>query len=423
MSSRIMLAFLAITLTGCQNHKEKLVLYYSINEPMGQIALTIQEILESELNLEVETVIGEGSLKDIENIKRDEAHLALVENHIGFQKGVKSITPIYPQILHLFYKAEHEKTDLEDVLYGKRVFAGHSGDGSHLFALQLFNYFHIDATKFELTENPFSADVLIGFTDIISDEDLAGLQDYRLFSFDHANKFGHGSKVEGLAMKYPKVRPMLVPENIYLKLTQKPFLTVASDVVLVTNESLDNQLAYDITKAIFRNLQEFNHISPLISQDLNEDFKRSSLSFPLHNGARVYLDRDEPSFVERYAEVFGVIFSVLLALVSAIYSFGRWAHQRKKDRVDVFYQDLMKIKRITNRLSSKEHAIHLIKRIKQDQEKAFDMLVNEKLEANESFRIYMELSKETLKELQLKLKALQMRMTRGDLVNSELVSN
>ncbi|MEQ9231050.1 MAG: hypothetical protein RIF46_10240, partial [Cyclobacteriaceae bacterium] len=46
---------------------------------------------------------------------------------------------------------------------------------------------------------------------------------------------------------------------------------------------------------------------------------------------------------------------------------------------------------------------YFIRKIKLEQQKAFQMLIDEKLQANESFRIYMELSKETLQELQLRL--------------------
>ena len=50
-----------------------------------------------------------------------------------------------------------------------------------------------------------------------------------------------------------------------------------------------------------------------------------------------------------------------------------------------------------------------IKSIQLAQNKAFEMLIDEKLEANESFRIYMELSKETINELKIKVKKLKLR--------------
>lgn len=394
------------SLLSCRDEEKKIVLYYSVNEPMGKIALTIRDILESELNVEIETVIGEGSLKDLDKLRKGDGHLVLVENHVGFQRNVKSLMPIYPQILHVFYKNEEEILDFRQVLEGKRIFMGHLGDGSYRFAEQLIDYFDIDKSSFTITENPFESDVLIGFTDIIADEDLSGLSGYSLFSFDNVTQFGLGSKVEGMALKYPRTRPFIIPEDTYIQLTKNPILTLASDVVLVTSEDLSNELAYDITKAIFRNLQEFTHISPLISQDLNEDFNRSSLSYPLHNGARIYLDRDEPTFLERYAELAGVGFSITLALLSGAYSLSKWIRQRKKDRIDVFYQDLMKIKKLISKLSGKKHVIDLINKIRREQQKAFNMLVNEELEANESFRIYMELSKETIDELRLKYRRL-----------------
>ncbi|MEQ9230965.1 MAG: hypothetical protein RIF46_09785, partial [Cyclobacteriaceae bacterium] len=203
-TNKLLLPAIFLISIGCSQQKEQLVLYYSVNEPMGAIALKILEILEEELNIEVKTIIGEGSLADLTNVQNNTAQLALVENHVGFQESVKSLLPIYPQILHVFHRADSTETgDLSSVLEGKKVFIGHEGDGSHLFALQLFRYFAIDTASFTITDNPFHADVLIGFTDIISDEDLAGLTHFRLYSLDKVSKFGQGSKAEGLALKFP----------------------------------------------------------------------------------------------------------------------------------------------------------------------------------------------------------------------------
>ena len=151
----------------------------------------------------------------------------------------------------------------------------------------------------------------------------------------------------------------------------------------------------------------------MISQDLKEDFSRASLSFPLHNGARIFLDRDEPSFMERYAELIGVIFSILIAFMSGVYSLSGWMKQRKKDRIDVFYEQILHVKVIINKLNDIKDVVRHIRQIQADQQKAFQMLIDEKLRADESFRIYMELSKETIQELKFRYKRLQLKMSKS----------
>ena len=64
---------------------------------------------------------------------------------------------------------------------------------------------------------------------------------------------------------------------------------------------------------------------------------------------------------------------------------------------------------ITNKpIACIDDGLKMIRSIKDEQNKAFEMLINEELAANESFRIYMELNQETMTEVKLKMKALQL---------------
>ena len=115
------------------------------------------------------------------------------------------------------------------------------------------------------------------------------------------------------------------------------------------------------------------------------------------------MDRAEPNVFERYAELGGVIFSIMLALISALISLTKWNAQRKKDRVDVFYQELMDIKGQIPDIKIIQDGAKIVRKIKATQDKAFKMLIDEELTADESFRIYMELSKETINDVKLRV--------------------
>ncbi|MEM8896418.1 MAG: TAXI family TRAP transporter solute-binding subunit, partial [Bacteroidota bacterium] len=234
-----------------------------------------------------------------------------------------------------------------------------------------------------------------------------GLGDYRLFSFDNVEQFGRGSLAVAISLKFPQMKPFIIPQRTYGSLTEEAVVTIATDAVLITRGDLDDDVIYNITKAIFQHKERFTSISPLIYLDLKENFDRTRLNFPLHNGARIYLDRDEPTIFERYAELIGVIFSILVTLVSSGLYLSKWQAQRKKDRVDIFYQDIMDIKNELSGLSSTGQVAQRIKKLKDSQNKAFKMLIDEELRADESFRIYMELSKETIQELTARYKRLK----------------
>lgn len=397
-----------VPFVACQNNTPKFTLLYSVEEPIGEIAKTVKEVMERNHNVEIELIIGEGSLANLDSLSGGKADFTITENHVPFRTGIQSLLPFYPQILHIFYKSDEVHQDFASVFYGRKVFIGLEGSGSYRFMQELFEFFGVDRSKFEITDNAFDNDVFCGFTDIIKSEYLLGFEGYKLFSFDSIEKFGRGSIAEGISLKFPQVKPFVIPGLTYGNLTEEPIITLTTDVVLAAREGLPEDLIYDMTKTIFRDQQEFTALSPSIYIDLTENFDRSKLNFPLANGARIYLDRDEPSFLERYAELAGVLFSIALALVSALISLSRWQSQKKKDRVDIFYKDLMDIKNELPTIHDVRKGLEKINEVKAAQNKAFEMLIDEKLTADESFRIYMELSKETINEIRLRIK--QMRL-------------
>jgi len=69
----------------------------------------------------------------------------------------------------------------------------------------------------------------------------------------------------------------------------------------------------------------------------------------------------------------------------------------------------MNIKNELKDINAINEAQQLISRIKVSENKAFKMLIDEELVANESFRIYMELSKETINEIKIKAQQIQRR--------------
>lgn len=410
MKKNSILIFLFVALisfNSCNEEKVKLKLIYSTDEPLGDIAKTLKDVLERNDKFEIELIIGEGSFSNLDSLVQESADLTIVENHMPFELGVESLLPLYPQILHIFYTSEEEITDFKTLVYGKKIFIGQEGSGTYRFMKDLFVFFKLDNSKFEITNNPFDNDVYCGFTDIIKPEYLAGFESFKLFSFGDIENYGKGSVAEGISLTYPQVRPFIIPNKTYGKLTHDPILTLATDAVLICRSGIPEDITYQISKTIFRDHQEFTSISPLIYIDMRENFDRDKLNYPLNNGSRIYLDRAEPNIFERYAELAGVLFSVAIALISALISLSKWRGQRKKDRVDVFYKELMDIKNDLPNVNNVQAGVAKIKEIKATQDKAFKMLIDEQLTADESFRIYMELSKETINDVKLRVQQIK----------------
>ena len=141
----------------------------------------------------------------------------------------------------------------------------------------------------------------------------------------------------------------------------------------------------------------FAAAEPQLFRWLREDFDQQNLNFPLHQGTRDYLARDEPGFLERYAETLNFIVYLVALTVTGIVALGRWRAKTRKNRIDTFYERLIALRRD---VGVKDKAA-LLSEINVLEEEAFVLLVRERLAADDSFRIFMDLAANLRRELQV----------------------
>lgn len=123
----------------------------------------------------------------------------------------------------------------------------------------------------------------------------------------------------------------------------------------------------------------------------------------LHPGAQAYARRDEPDFLERYSGIAEVIVTLLIGLVSGSYAIAKIIQRRRKNRIDTFYTDVLAIRYRMQDSDRQDEFRSAIQEIRELEEKAFHMLVNEELAADESFRIFTTLAAEVSDELERNL--------------------
>jgi hypothetical protein len=152
------------------------------------------------------------------------------------------------------------------------------------------------------------------------------------------------------------------------------------DVLLVTHKETDRRLVYDFVKGVMEGKHYLGQRN-ILCANLKEDFDRDALNLPLHEGAEDYFDRNQPSFFERYAEAFGVIFSIMVVLIGAISSFKKI----KKERIDKYYRKVMSATSIEELNKIEEQAIY--------------QLEKDKLSADESFTIFLNIVEKRKKEM------------------------
>ena len=238
----------------------------------------------------------------------------------------------------------------------------------------------------------FEADVIFAFTDLLTQEELRDLEGYHLYSIDEVANLGKGSLAEGICTRHPQFEPYVIARDLYGSFTERAILTIKVDAILVCRADLDPIIVYNTIQTLSENSQDLKNINPLLYQ-FSSDFDPGKLSFALHSGSREYLDRNDPTLFERHAELIGAIVTILVALASTLYTITKWLLLKKKNKIDVYYQRLISIRKKTQVAENSETLRALKVELQATQEETIDLVTHEKLLADDSFLIFLNLSK------------------------------
>jgi hypothetical protein len=222
---------------------------------------------------------------------------------------------------------------------------------------------------------------------------------------DNYELAGRGSVVDGFCMSYQGARPFIIPKGTFGNAPAAPVLTVAIDAVLLARTDLDEDLVYQLVKSLLENQQTLARANPLL-RETDEQFDKSSLSYPLHPGAMRYYDRNEPTFIERYVDLIGVGISLSIGLAGAISGFVRWNNRRRKNRIDRYYVEVLAIEGSIEGLTTIEECSRAIAALLDLRRAAFRQLIDEKLAADESFRIFIALVDDVEARIEQRLRGL-----------------
>jgi TRAP-type uncharacterized transport system substrate-binding protein len=391
---------LAIT-AGCERDQNELLLVKPISPIDAEIVQDLVGLLGPNAELSISlTETGQSEESALNALVSGEADLAMVSNNMPFRSGISTVMPLYPTVLHVGYRGQREFESGIELFRGARIFAGPAGSASRLMFERFTSRSGLTPEEFTFVANPNDErpDVFVVFAPISPDR-LAEYPDIRLFSSVSPDDIGKGSTIDAAILMNPQLRPFVIPVGTYGAATPEPVLTVAVDMLLVARSDLSESVVYDLVRELSRLRPALASQRPGLFQRLSDDFNTSNSTFVLHPGLIAYLDRNEPTVYERYSGVAEVVVTVIVALFSAIFAGVRIYHMRRKNRIDTFYTDVIAIRSAVGDSATDAERAEATQRIRALQNTAFEMLVDEKLSADESFRIFISLSNDALRDL------------------------
>lgn len=400
-------ASLALLLAACDTVNKDLTIVRPAAIIDQSFVEELEEILESNSHYNVTlTDAALSGSEALDAVAAGTADFALVSNHLRFRNDIATIMPLYPTVLHIGSTGTIDNALELDLPTGARVFAGPEGSASRLVFDRIASRLGLMPGDFTyangVDETP---DLVVVFAPITRDSVAAIAElretnpDFRLASMGTPDEIGSGNLVDAAVLLAPNFRPFVIPKGTYEEATPGPVVTLAIDKMLVTRPDLDPALVYDLIGEIVRLQPALAENRPSLFQRLSGDFDTSRSIWVVHSGTQNYLHRDEPSVYERYSGIAEVVVTLLVALASASIAGLRLYRMRRKNRIDTFYARAMEIRKQAAATGDTAERARLAEEMRALQETAFAKLMDEKLAADESFRIFITLSNDVLAEI------------------------
>jgi uncharacterized protein len=245
------------------------------------------------------------SLANITLLMDEDVELALIQNDIayyafngtemyaesGAQDKIRGVAVWYPEIIQIVASADSGITSIED-LRGKKVAVGAPGSGTEANARQILaahgiTYDDLEKADFltftEAAENLKDGHVDAAFqtagipTAAITD--IATTKNIVIVPFDD-------DKMTSFLAEYPFYTRVIIPAGTYPNQSEA-IITVAVMAMLATHEGVDEDLVYDMVKAMFENLDTII-AAHARGADLKLETALEGMPIELHPGAARY---------------------------------------------------------------------------------------------------------------------------------------
>jgi hypothetical protein len=350
----------------------------------------LQSIFEDRFATRFEVVPAAPGESAMDALLGGRADLVLVNNSTPFTSGVRAVLPVYESVLHLLAREDLGDFGEDLPLRGRSIYIANESLAGRNAVLLIAERQNLVPGDYQLADTlqPGTTDIVVYFGPINPKDPPWYHPGYRLINLHTRLDPNAGSSRIGVEYILPRMRVVSIPPRTYdIPGNETAVHTVGVDTLLVTRKDASERVIYRLTEMLIEQKPRFAAVAPSLFSTITDSFDPLDLSFPLHEGARRYLERDEPSLLERYAETINMLVYVTFLVLTGSIAFMRWRAHRKKNRIDTFYERALSVRKQSNGTNQAE----LLGELRVLEEEAFQMLIDDQLAADESFRIFTDL--------------------------------
>lgn len=249
-----------------------------------------------------------GSVANINMLKEGKAEMAIAQNDIIFYAyngqemfkdkkvdNLQGIATLYPETIQIVTLGDSNIKTVAD-LKGKNVAVGAIGSGVEANARQVLEaygltyndvspkYLSFGEAASALKDNQIDAAFLTAGAPTAAVQDIAATKAVKLIGIDDEH-------VKILMDKYPFYAKQEVAPGTYAGFNQK-IQTVAVKASLVVSKKVDEKLGYELTKALFNNLEQIRN-AHAVGKFITLKSATEAMPIPFNPGAEKYFKENK----------------------------------------------------------------------------------------------------------------------------------
>lgn len=259
------------------------------------------------------------------------SHSDFIRPKLGeWARELRIAMPMFENALYLFHRSDQRPESVIELVDHSRIFLEVTDSLAEQYIGLKRVLSMLNVTDYEFVNDSARATLIPiwgTFSGALTRQMLA--KKWTLYSMEPAF-------IEYALIIEPRFGRLTVPIR-YTGNQGKGVSTLLSTAHLITGSHVDRNELQEIITMIYDN-RVFLTLNDKSYMAIREDFNARNLNFPLHAGTTAFLNRYEPSFLERNAEYLGLLVTLLLIAFGFFQWLHRYVAQKKKDRIDVYFQ-------------------------------------------------------------------------------------
>ncbi len=315
--------------------------YYAFGQAFSQI------VAKHNPSISIKVLATKGSVENQQLLHQGHVDLALIQSDTPLEKETRVIAFLFPEVFHLIVRGESKINQVKD-LKEKRIALMPKGSRSYALFWELIAHYGLDEDdvkpiSLSLSQanealNQGDVDALFIVTALRNEALLKLLEnpEINLVPIDQA---------KALQLVLPSLEATTIPKGTYngaIPIPKQDLSSVAVRAVLITHSDLDSSVVYKITRILFEAKSDLaTQYSKAVMIPMAKSLPQGGFIF--HSGAKTYYDQDKPSFWLEYAELMGLLLSVMMLLVSGIWQLKIRLQGKQKNHADMYNLELLKL--------------------------------------------------------------------------------